>query len=76
MDRRVMLPLMVYAATAYTLTATRPECMFDQATGMPKAFGTGPNECLLPFWLAALVVAYMSTHFMMPVPRPPAYFDD
>ena len=71
MDRHLALPLLVYALTAYALVATKPECMFDRATGMPKAFGTDPGQTLLPFYLAALMVAVMSTHYIPHPTRPP-----
>ena len=70
-DKHITLPLLVYGAVVYALLATKPECMFDKGSGMPKNFGTGPGESLLPFWMAALLAGFMSTHFMMPPPGPP-----
>lgn len=65
-SRRLFVPLAVYALIVYTLAAMKPETMFDDKTGLPKAFGTGaaPGTTIMPFWLAAFMAAYVSQHFV------------
>ena len=64
--REVLLPLIVYAAVVYVLASVKPESMFDRRTGMPRPFGVGavPGATTLPFWLAGLMAALISQHFV------------
>jgi hypothetical protein len=64
--KRLAIPFGVYALTSYALLSFRPASMFDPKTGQPRPFGpdSSMGQTMLPWWLAAFLVAYMSQHFV------------
>lgn len=59
-----LLPVLVYAGSAYALFSMKPAEMFAP-DGSPKPFGLdrAAGQSPLPWWLAALLLALLAHHF-------------
>ena len=58
-NNRVKYAIVVYLALVIILVLTKPKFFFKKNNQF-KAFGTGPDKTVIPFWLVLLVIAILS----------------
>jgi hypothetical protein len=59
LNNRMKYAIAVYLAFVILLVVTKPKFFFKK-NGQFKAFGTGTDKTVIPFWLVLLVIAIFS----------------